>query len=122
LPFLTFETPLVPAFVELNHVDLEENRHRWVYLCAMTVNRVLVANRGEIAVRIVKACRALGVEAVVAVSEADRETLAAKLADRVVCIGPPRSADSYLSVKAIISAARGSGCDAVHPGYGFLAK
>jgi acetyl-CoA carboxylase biotin carboxylase subunit len=88
----------------------------------MSLNRVLVANRGEIAVRIVKACRALGVEAVVAVSEADRETLAAKLADRVVCIGPPRSADSYLSVKAIVSAARGSGCDAVHPGYGFLAE
>jgi acetyl-CoA carboxylase biotin carboxylase subunit len=88
----------------------------------MSLNRVLVANRGEIAVRIVKACRALGVEAVVAVSEADRETLAAKLADRVVCIGPPRSAESYLNVKAIVAAARGSGCDAVHPGYGFLAE
>jgi acetyl-CoA carboxylase biotin carboxylase subunit len=88
----------------------------------MSVNRVLVANRGEIAVRIIKACRALGAEAVVAVSEADRETLAARLADRVVCIGPPRSVDSYLNVKAIIAAARGSGCDAIHPGYGFLAE
>ena len=62
----------------------------------MSVSRVLVANRGEIAVRIIKACQSLGIETVAAVSEADRESLAAKLASRSVCIGPPRSTDSYL--------------------------
>ncbi len=88
----------------------------------MTISRVLLANRGEIAVRIIKACRALGIESVVAVSEADRESLPSKVADRVVCIGPARSADSYLRVEAIIAAATGTGSDAVHPGYGFLAE
>ncbi|HZD39112.1 MAG TPA: acetyl-CoA carboxylase biotin carboxylase subunit [Terriglobales bacterium] len=88
----------------------------------MSVSRVLVANRGEIAVRIIKACHASGVETVAAVSEADRETLAAKMAKRAVCIGPPRSSDSYLKVESLIAAARGTGCDALHPGYGFLAE
>jgi len=62
----------------------------------MNVTRVLVANRGEIAVRVIRACKTLGIEAVAGVSEADRESLAAKMADRAVCIGPARSADSYL--------------------------
>lgn len=88
----------------------------------MSISRALVANRGEIAVRIIRACRALGIESVLAVSEADRETLPAKMADRVVCIGPPPSAQSYLNIKAIIAAALGTGCDAIHPGYGFLAE
>ena len=88
----------------------------------MSVTRVLVANRGEIAVRIIRACQSLGVETVAAVSEADRESLAAKIANRVVCIGPPRSADSYLKTAALLAAAQGTGCDALHPGYGFLSE
>lgn len=88
----------------------------------MSISRVLVANRGEIALRVIKACRALGIESVLAVSEADRESLPAKMSDRVVCIGPARAADSYLKVEAIIAAASGSGADAIHPGYGFLAE
>lgn len=86
------------------------------------ITRVLVANRGEIAVRIIRACRELGIESVVAVSEADRESLPAKLADRAVCIGPPAPMQSYLKVETIVAAALGSGSDAIHPGYGFLAE
>jgi len=88
----------------------------------MSVSRVLVANRGEIAVRIIKACQSLGIETVAAVSEADRESLAAKLASRSVCIGPPRSTDSYLKTATLVAAAQATGCDALHPGYGFLAE
>ena len=88
----------------------------------MSVTRVLVANRGEIAVRIIRACQSLGIETVAAVSEADRESLAAKMANRVVCIGPPRSSDSYLKTAALLAAAQGTGCDALHPGYGFLSE
>jgi acetyl-CoA carboxylase biotin carboxylase subunit len=86
------------------------------------VRRVFVANRGEIAVRIIRACRALGLEAVVGVSDADRGSLAAQMADRAVCIGPSSAAQSYLDMNAIVAAAKGVGCDAVHPGYGFLAE
>ena len=88
----------------------------------MSVSRVLIANRGEIAVRIIKACQSLGIEPVAAVSEADRESLAAKLASRSVCIGPPRSTDSYLKATTLIAAAQATGCDALHPGYGFLSE
>ena len=88
----------------------------------MTLRRVLIANRGEIAVRIIRACRSMGVETVVAVSEADRESLPARLADRSVCIGLARSSASYLNVGAVVTAAVGTGCDAIHPGYGFLAE
>ncbi|MEW5420307.1 acetyl-CoA carboxylase biotin carboxylase subunit [Amorphus sp. 3PC139-8] len=86
------------------------------------LNRVFVANRGEIAVRIVKACHSLGIEAVVGFSEPDRGSLAAQIADRAVCIGPGPTAASYLSQGRLISAALGTGCDALHPGYGFLAE
>jgi acetyl-CoA carboxylase biotin carboxylase subunit len=86
------------------------------------IKRLFVANRGEIAVRIIRACRALGVEAVVGVSEADRESLAAKIADRAVCIGPAPAAQSYLKMEAVVTAAKGTGCDAIHPGYGFLSE
>ena len=88
----------------------------------MTIARVLLANRGEIAVRIIKACRVLGIESVVTVSEADRESLASKMADRVVCIGPARAIDSYLRVDAILAAAPGTGSDDIHLGYGFVAE
>lgn len=86
------------------------------------IRRLFVANRGEIAVRIVDACHRLGIEAVVGVSDADRETLAARRADRAVCIGPARASDSYLRKEVIVAAALGTGCDAVHPGYGFLSE
>ncbi len=88
----------------------------------MSVTRVLVANRGEIAVRIIRACKSLGIETVAAVSDADRESMAAQLANRAVCIGPARSTDSYLKVENLIAAAHGTGCDALHPGYGFLSE
>ena len=88
----------------------------------MSVRRVLIANRGEIAVRIIRACQSLGIESVAAVSEADRESMAARLANRAVCIGPARSTDSYLKVENLIAAAQGTGCDALHPGYGFLSE
>jgi acetyl-CoA carboxylase biotin carboxylase subunit len=86
------------------------------------ISRVLIANRGEIAARILRTCRDLGIESVVAVSEADQDSLPAKIGDRAVCIGPPEPVRSYLQVGTIISAALGTGSDAVHPGYGFLAE
>jgi acetyl-CoA carboxylase biotin carboxylase subunit len=88
----------------------------------MSISRVLVANRGEIAVRVITACRELGFESVAAVSEADRDSLPARMADRAVCIGPPPPEESYLNIQAILAAARDTGADAVHPGYGFLAE
>jgi len=88
----------------------------------LTVSRVLIANRGEIAVRIIRACEALDIETVLAVSEADRDSLPARIAGRTVCIGPASPAESYLNSKAIVAAALGTGSDAVHPGYGFLAE
>lgn len=86
------------------------------------ISRVLIANRGEIAVRVIRACKELGIESIAAVSEADKESLPAKVADRAVCIGPPRALESYLNINAVIAAARGTGSDAIHPGYGFLAE
>ena len=86
------------------------------------LKRVLIANRGEIAVRVARACRSLGIEAVAAVSEADAGSLAARLAGRQVLIGPPPPAQSYLAIDRLVDAARRSGCDAVHPGYGFLSE
>jgi acetyl-CoA carboxylase, biotin carboxylase subunit len=84
--------------------------------------RVLIANRGEIAVRVIRACRALGLESVVAVSLADRDSLPARMATRAVCIGPAPARDSYLRPDLLVTAAKGTACDAIHPGYGFLSE
>ncbi len=88
----------------------------------MSIRRILIANRGEIATRIIRTCRTLGIETVLAASEADRDSLPARLADRTVCIGPARPTDSYLKVDTIVQAALGTGSDAIHPGYGFLSE
>ncbi len=86
------------------------------------ISRILIANRGEIAVRIIRAAREMGLEAVLVYSTADKESLAVKLADKAVCIGPPPAKESYLFYQNIIAAAQGAKADAIHPGYGFLAE
>ncbi|ANB62027.1 acetyl-CoA carboxylase biotin carboxylase subunit [Anoxybacteroides amylolyticum] len=86
------------------------------------IKKLLVANRGEIAVRVIRACKELGIETVAVFSEADREALHVQLADEAYCIGPTASKDSYLNFTNIMSVATLTGCDAIHPGYGFLAE
>ena len=88
----------------------------------MAIRRILIANRGEIAARIIRTCRKLGIETVLATSEADRDSVPARLADRAVCIGPARPGESYLKVETIVHAALGTNSDAIHPGYGFLSE
>jgi acetyl-CoA carboxylase, biotin carboxylase subunit len=88
----------------------------------MAIRRILIANRGEIAVRIIRTCRKLGIETVLATSTADRDSVPAHLADRIVCIGPARPSESYLKVETIVHAALGTKADAIHPGYGFLSE
>jgi acetyl-CoA carboxylase biotin carboxylase subunit len=85
-------------------------------------DKILIANRGEIALRILRACHDLGVKAIVAYSDADRNSLPVRLADEAVCIGPAPAAKSYNHIPSVISAALATGCDAIHPGYGFLAE
>lgn len=87
-----------------------------------TIRKVLIANRGEIACRIMRTCRRMGIGVVAVYSEADRWALHVELADEAVCIGPPPSAHSYLNISAILEAARRTGVDAIHPGYGFLSE
>ena len=84
--------------------------------------KILIANRGEIAVRILRACRDMSIPAVVAYSEADHDTLAVRMADEAICIGPAEARRSYLNQPAVVSAALITGCDAIHPGYGFLSE
>lgn len=85
-------------------------------------NKILIANRGEIAVRIIRACKELGIPCVAVYSTADKESLHVKLADEAICIGGPRGVDSYLNMNNIISSAIATGCNSIHPGYGFLAE
>ena len=86
------------------------------------IRKVLVANRGEIAVRIIRACREMGIETVAVYSEADKDALHAKLADEAICIGPAKLSESYLSMERIISATIVSGAEAIHPGFGLLSE
>lgn len=88
----------------------------------MQLEKVLIANRGEIALRILRACKELGIKTVAVHSTADRELMHLSLADESVCIGPANAAQSYLSIPAIIAAAEVTGATAIHPGYGFLAE
>ncbi len=88
----------------------------------MILRRVLVANRGEIAVRVLRTCQRLGIETVLAVSDADADSVPARLADKTIRIGPTSAADSYLNVAAVVAAAAAAGADAIHPGYGFLSE
>src|SRR5712692_2904457 len=84
--------------------------------------KILIANRGEIALRIIRACRELGISTVAVHSTADANALHVRFADEAVCIGPPPSKDSYLNIPAILSAAEITRADAIHPGYGFLSE
>jgi acetyl-CoA carboxylase biotin carboxylase subunit len=89
---------------------------------SLRIRKVLIANRGEIALRIARGCSDAGIQTVLVTSQADYDSLPAKLADERVCIGPPPSSQSYLSIPSVIAAAILTGCDAIHPGYGFLAE
>lgn len=86
------------------------------------IHKILVANRGEIAVRIIRACREMGIKTVAVYSTADREALHTQLADEAICIGPAASADSYLNMERILSATILTKADAIHPGFGFLSE
>ena len=86
------------------------------------LKRVLIANRGEIALRVLRACRELDMETVAVYSTADAEALHVQLATQAVCIGPAKAADSYLNQDALLTVAQATGCDALHPGYGFLSE
>jgi len=108
----------IVRIVSINGYDTFENGATGT----MRRKRVLIANRGEIAVRIIKACEENDIETVLVVSEADQDSLPARLADKVVCIGPPQVNLSYLNIPMIIATAQGTGSDAIHPGYGFLAE
>ncbi|TMC68175.1 MAG: hypothetical protein E6J13_15205, partial [Chloroflexi bacterium] len=86
------------------------------------IEKVLIANRGEIAVRIIRACRELGIQSVAVYSEADAHSLPVHLADEAICVGPANGRESYMNIPAIMSAALLSGAQAIHPGYGFLSE
>ncbi|MFN7016516.1 MAG: biotin carboxylase N-terminal domain-containing protein, partial [Fimbriimonadales bacterium] len=84
--------------------------------------KILIANRGEIAVRVIRACRELGIQSVAVYSEADRDALHVQLADEAICIGPAPSTESYLNIPHILMAAQITGAEAIHPGYGYLSE
>ena len=86
------------------------------------IDKILIANRGEIAIRIIRACRELGIETVAVYSTADKNALHAQIADEAICIGGPRSSDSYLNTRALLSACEITGAKAIHPGFGFLSE
>src|SRR6202041_943044 len=86
------------------------------------IRKVLIANRGEIALRVISACKEMGIRTVAVYSEADKNSLQVGFADEAICIGPPKSADSYLNVPAVSSAAEIADVDAIHPGYGLLSE
>ena len=88
----------------------------------MQLEKVLIANRGEIALRILRACRQLGLKTVAVHSTADRDLMHVKLADETICIGPATAKDSYLNIPTIIAAAEATGASAIHPGYGFMSE
>src|ERR1700761_6709979 len=88
----------------------------------MPISRLLIANRGEIAVRIQRAARELGIRTIQVYSAADADSLAVRMADEAIAIGPPQASKSYLNIEAILDAAKKTGADAVHPGYGFLSE
>ena len=87
-----------------------------------TIKKLLVANRGEIALRVMRSVREMGIKTVAVYSEVDRLALHVRFADEAICIGPPPSSESYLRIEKIIAAAKESGADAIHPGYGFLSE
>src|SRR5436190_7767037 len=102
--------------------DQEVIGHWSLVIRVAMFHRILVANRGEIALRVIRACHDLGIEAVAVFSEADRDAPYLQLADEAICIGPPASADSYLNIRHIIAAAELANVQAIHPGYGFLSE
>src|SRR4029079_12780793 len=96
--------------------------HRRIGTRTVAIQRVLIANRGEIALRIHRACHEMGIQTVAVHSTADESAMHVKLADESVCIGPPPARDSYLNMRNLLSAATITGADAIHPGYGFLSE
>ena len=98
------------------------NIQELIFKLKFMFKKILIANRGEIALRIIRTCKEMGIKTVAVYSTADKDSLHVKFADEAVCIGPPPSKDSYLNIPSIISAAEITNADAIHPGYGFLAE
>src|SRR5207253_5528279 len=111
-----------PTDLPLNRVATSETVRSGGFPFIVMIQKILIANRGEIALRIVRACRELGIKTLAVYSEADVQSLHVQLADEAICIGGSKSADSYLRADRIISAAEIADVDAIHPGYGFLSE